>query len=338
MAYLGNSPSQQSYAPAVDYFSGNGSTTAFTLSRPVATTAQMIVAVANVPQNPGSAYTVNGSTITFASAPPTGTNNIWVNYTSPITQVNAVVQAPSIIGPVSVSNNGAALPFSPLNPSFQVASNVNSYTQFIMQNNNSGTSASTDFIVNNDQGTDSTNYGDFGINSSTYSGTGPFSTAGGVYLYSQSSSFALGTAGAFPVTFSTNNTENGRFDTSGNFLLGTTTSPSASKAMTFSDGSYQTSTSLGYSPQAWTNETSSRAVSTTYTNSTGRPIMVGVQMGSSTAGATVALNVGGVVATAFSQPSGVGGQALSAVVPNGTTYSVTLSAGSATLVSWSELR
>ena len=85
--YIGNTPQNQAYAPAVDFISGNASTTTFTLSRPVASTYQMIVVVANVAQNPGSAYTVSGNTITFASAPPTGTNNIWVEYTSLITQV-----------------------------------------------------------------------------------------------------------------------------------------------------------------------------------------------------------------------------------------------------------
>ena len=87
--YIGNTPQNQAYTPAVDFFSGNASTTTFTLSRPVASTYQMIVVVANVAQNPGSAYTVSGNTITFASAPPTGTNNIWVEYTSLITQVIA---------------------------------------------------------------------------------------------------------------------------------------------------------------------------------------------------------------------------------------------------------
>ena len=86
MSYIGNSPSTQTFTPQVDYFSGNGSTTSFTLSRTLSSTAGAIVVVANVPQNPGSAYTVSGSTLTFTSAPPSGTNNIWVEYTSLVTQ------------------------------------------------------------------------------------------------------------------------------------------------------------------------------------------------------------------------------------------------------------
>ena len=86
MAYLGNNPSQQAFTPAVDYFNGNASTVAFTLSRPVASVAQVQVTIENVPQNPSSSFTVSGNTITFTSAPPSGTSNIYVQYTSLITQ------------------------------------------------------------------------------------------------------------------------------------------------------------------------------------------------------------------------------------------------------------
>lgn len=87
MAYIGNTQQNQNYVAAVDYFNGNGSTVAFTLSRPVASVAQVQAVVNNVPQNPGSAFTVSGNTITFTGAPSSGTNNIYVYYTSPNTQV-----------------------------------------------------------------------------------------------------------------------------------------------------------------------------------------------------------------------------------------------------------
>lgn len=89
MSFIGNTPTQQSFTAAVDVFSGNGSTTAFTLSRPVATVAQVEAFIENVPQSPVDAFTVNGSTITFTSAPPSGSSNIYVRYTSSITQVIA---------------------------------------------------------------------------------------------------------------------------------------------------------------------------------------------------------------------------------------------------------
>jgi hypothetical protein len=104
MAAIGNSPTQQAFTPAIDYFSGNGSTTAFTLSRPVASVAQVQVTIDNVAQNPSSAYTVSANTITFTSAPLSGTNNIYVYYTSPITQVIAPGQ--STVGLTAFSATG----------------------------------------------------------------------------------------------------------------------------------------------------------------------------------------------------------------------------------------
>jgi hypothetical protein len=91
MSYIGNNPLQQSFTPGVDYFSGNASTVTFTLSRQTFSVNDIEVVVANVVQNPSSAYTVNpnAGTITFTSAPPTGTNNIYVRYFNRLTQTIA---------------------------------------------------------------------------------------------------------------------------------------------------------------------------------------------------------------------------------------------------------
>ena len=80
MAYIGSTPESQGFTPGIDYFNGNGSTLAFTLSRNVTSVYQVEVVVNNVIQNPSSAYTVLNNTITFTSAPLTGTNNIYVQY------------------------------------------------------------------------------------------------------------------------------------------------------------------------------------------------------------------------------------------------------------------
>jgi len=103
MSYIGTPPTQQAFTPAVDFFNGNGSTTAFTLSRPVASVAQVQAVISNVPQKPGDAFTVSGNTITFTSAPPSGTQNIYVYYTSPITQVIAPGQG--TVGTTQIQDN-----------------------------------------------------------------------------------------------------------------------------------------------------------------------------------------------------------------------------------------
>jgi hypothetical protein len=100
MAYIGNTVQNQGFSPAIDYFNGNGVTVTFTLSRPVASVAQMIVAIDNVIQNPSSAFSVVGNSITFTSAPLSGTNNIWVEYTSLITTYQGISQDPTVIGDI----------------------------------------------------------------------------------------------------------------------------------------------------------------------------------------------------------------------------------------------
>ena len=59
-------------------FSGDGSTTAFTLDVAPSSTLDLEVFVGNVRQDPNSAYGVSGTTLTFTGAPPSGTNNIYV--------------------------------------------------------------------------------------------------------------------------------------------------------------------------------------------------------------------------------------------------------------------
>ena len=59
-------------------FSGDGSTTAFTLDVAPSSTLDLEVFVGNVRQDPNSAYTLSGTTLSFTGAPPSGTNNIYV--------------------------------------------------------------------------------------------------------------------------------------------------------------------------------------------------------------------------------------------------------------------
>jgi len=102
MGYLGNSNVVQNFTPAVDYFNGNGSATAFTLSRTVGSAFDIQAFIENVPQNPSTAFTVAGNIITFDSAPPSGTNNIYVRYTSPVTQL--VKPAPGTVGSTEIAS------------------------------------------------------------------------------------------------------------------------------------------------------------------------------------------------------------------------------------------
>ena len=85
IVYLGNEVLTATSATSethIDEFNGDGSTTAFTMTRAPAANnaANYAVFVDNVYQRYGSSYsyTGSGSVITFTSAPPAGTNNIQV--------------------------------------------------------------------------------------------------------------------------------------------------------------------------------------------------------------------------------------------------------------------
>jgi hypothetical protein len=103
VAYIGNNIQNQGFSPAVDYYNGDGTTVTFTLSRPVASVAQLTAVIENVIQNPSTAFSVAGNQITFTSAPPAGTNNIWVEYTSLVTTYAAISQDPSVIGDITAT-------------------------------------------------------------------------------------------------------------------------------------------------------------------------------------------------------------------------------------------
>ena len=87
MGYIGNNLQQQVTQPATQFFSGNGSTTSFTLNQTPQSVYTVEVVVNNVQQNPQTSYYINGNTLIFYSAPPSGSNNIYVNYNPVITQV-----------------------------------------------------------------------------------------------------------------------------------------------------------------------------------------------------------------------------------------------------------
>lgn len=94
MSYIGNVPTTAAFP--FDQFSGNGSTTAFTLSTAPAGTTSILVTISGVTQNP-NVYLVAGTTLTFNTAPAVGTNNVGVLY----------LGLPAIVtSPVSISNGG----------------------------------------------------------------------------------------------------------------------------------------------------------------------------------------------------------------------------------------
>ena len=103
MPYLGNEPAVAYTSTTKDSFSGDGSTTAFTMSKSANVNAVRVV-VENVIQDPTVAYTCSGTTLTFTSAPPSGTNNIYVVHLGPPA---ATVAPPTTINNSTTFGDGA---------------------------------------------------------------------------------------------------------------------------------------------------------------------------------------------------------------------------------------
>jgi hypothetical protein len=140
----------------------------------------------------------------------------------------AVVNTTTISVGNSISNSVIAWNSSD-NSIAELAANSNNFVESVVWNANSGTSASADFIVNDNGGTSPTNQNfiDMGINSSGWSNTqwtinGPSDG----YLYTGNTNLAIGTANANYLSFFSNGTlstnERMRITPGGNVGIGTT--------------------------------------------------------------------------------------------------------------------
>ena len=108
---------------------------------------------------------------------------------------------------------------------------INNYLQFNIQNNSSGATASSDIVATANNGTETVNYVDLGINSSGFSNTGIIGGADNAYLYSTGNDFVIGNGtSSKSLRFFTGgtNTTNERMRIDGNGKVGlSTTSPQA---------------------------------------------------------------------------------------------------------------
>lgn len=98
MAYIGSTPTSQSSVGTVNFFNGDSSTVAFTLTSTPQAAQQVTIYINNVWQNPASAYSIAGNVVTFTSAPPTGASNIVVQIASGTVLFSGATQLGVIAG------------------------------------------------------------------------------------------------------------------------------------------------------------------------------------------------------------------------------------------------
>lgn len=90
--------------------------------------------------------------------------------------------------------------------------------------------------------------------------------------------------------------------------------------------------------QTWQDVTSSRAYGVTYTNSTGKPILVSISSITGTGYFDIIVNGVTIQKMAYSRTSGYAGYCMVFIVPNGATYKNIIKSTSPTFDNWCELR
>ena len=122
-------------------------------------------------------------------------NASWANVTT--ANINAIyANTIAIGGGLTYAASGLFAGFS---------ANSNGYQQVVIENANTGTQASADFIVSTGISSDGAFFGDFGMNGQNFSGSGALNTANNVYLYSANVDLAIGTSTSNAIHFVVNN-------------------------------------------------------------------------------------------------------------------------------------
>jgi len=211
---------------------------------------------------------------------------------------------------VGVIQNGSALGYSDVNIMESIASTVNNYNQVIIQNLSNGTQASANFNISNDQGSNNSNYGEIGINSSGFQGTGAFGKAGMVYLASGSTELAVGTYGPQAIHFVVNNgaTDAMTISSSGNTTIYGTLAMNSQKITSLANGTASTdAAAFGQIPTSLPpNGSAGGDLTGTYPNPTLASIVTGSTVGSSTQIPVITYDAKGrITGTSTATPSGV---------------------------------
>ena len=219
----------QSFASGI----GNNNTTYYTIYDPVTYAWEVGLGTVTTSPNTLARTTVyansSGTQPSKISFSTSDTLTVFVTYPAEIaiyTAASASLNSLSLTSSITASSNKGALNYGTLTysdtnifESYQTS--VNGYAQIIIQNSNSGSAASADLVVSSDSGTATTNYGNFGINSTGYTGTGPLNSPSMVYLYSQSYDLTIGTNTSNAIHFTINNaaTDAMTINTSGSIAI-----------------------------------------------------------------------------------------------------------------------
>ena len=202
----------------------------------ITNTATMTYPGAGIANSTGSAWGTSystsgtGTVVALATSPSFTTPSLGAATATSVTSGSFVANE-TITGSLSAGAfSYGTLSYTDTSIFASFTSSTNSYNQIVLQNTNSGTTASTDYVVSNNLGTASTYYGDFGMNSSGFSGTGSFNLANAVYLQAMSVDLVIGTGSANTVHFVANggSTDSAYYNSSGVWTFANTITGSIS--------------------------------------------------------------------------------------------------------------
>jgi len=182
-----------------------------------------------VPSTAGSYWSLGGNNVTGVTS--LGTTSAYdLPFITNNTEKMRITSAGNVgIGSTTFSANPEALlVYQNNSTSFNVIGgkgSLNNYLQLNIQNLNSGSNASSDVVATADNGNETTNYVDLGINSSTYNTSTITGGINNAYLYSAANDFIIGntTAGRNLLFFtggSAANNEAMRINGTGNVGIG----------------------------------------------------------------------------------------------------------------------
>jgi len=273
-------------ATGVTSVSGTGTVNGITLTGTVTSTGSLTLGgtLSNIANS-----ALTNSSITFgATAAALGTTVSGFNAVT-IGATTASTGAFTYLSTSSATSTTPVLSYNASNTALAIgATTASTYLQVVMQNKSATAGASTNFAVSNDSGTDSTYYGEFGMNSSTFSASTPsdfFSINNGIYFSGHDGDVTIGSGNGFKtyLAWGTLGQSAHVINATGAIGLNTNlgTTPAGSGTTNFgTSGQVLTSAGSGATP-TWTTPAGGVTLSDdTTTNSTRYPLFANATSGS----------------------------------------------------------
>jgi hypothetical protein len=234
-----------------------------------------------------------GSLVNFAS----GTQDVWVDYPANkavFQDLTGTVSVPVLLT-TSTTSTTPNLSFNASNTGFAVGATVaGAYLQSMLQNKSGTAGASTNYVLSNDLGTDSTYYGEFGMNSSVFSASTPadfFSINNGVYFSGHDGDISIGSGNGFKTYLAWGTTGQSAHVINAVGALGFSTNLGTTPALSGTTG-YGTAGQVPVSAGSTGAVSWSSTPTLTGTNFTGIPISTGISGLGTGIAAALAVNTG----------------------------------------------